>query len=117
MKYQLSAKPSNRVFTRIHEPLLPDTHTSAPALKGIFLGTGPGVKSSYEIENEVNIWDVAPTILHILGLPIPQDMDGKVLNEIFDSSSPIVNEKIRYVKVNVAKVKLKQRLRTIKNSP
>ena len=117
VKYQLSAKPSNRIFTRIHEPLLPGTHTSAPALKGIFLGMGPGVKSGHKIENEVNIWDIAPTILHILGLPIPQDMDGKVLNEIFDSNSPIVNEKIRYVKVDVAKIKLKQRLRTIKKSP
>ena len=27
--------------------------------------------------------DLAPTILYLLGVPIPSDMDGKVLNQIF----------------------------------
>jgi len=116
VEYQLSAKPSNRIFNRIQEPLLPGTHTSAPALKGIFLGIGPSVKSGNEIEDGVNIWDVTPTILHIFGLPIPRDMDGKVLKKIFDSSSPIVNEKIKYVKLDVVKVKLKERLKKIKDT-
>jgi hypothetical protein len=28
--------------------------------------------------------DIAPTILHLLGVPIPDDMDGRVLSEILD---------------------------------
>lgn len=31
-----------------------------------------------------NLMDLAPTILHLCGLPIPPDMDGRVLTELFD---------------------------------
>jgi arylsulfatase A-like enzyme len=30
--------------------------------------------------------DIAPTVLHALGLPIPDDMDGGVLTELFDDA-------------------------------
>jgi hypothetical protein len=32
----------------------------------------------------LTITDLAPTILYALGLPIPEDMDGKVITQIFD---------------------------------
>ncbi|AEA46577.1 alkaline phosphatase family protein [Archaeoglobus veneficus] len=55
---------------------------------GIFLVYGPGIKKGYKIEN-AKIYDIAPTILHILGLPIPNDMDGRVLMEIFEPNSEL----------------------------
>ncbi len=48
---------------------------------GILLMKGPKIKRSVELEN-ANIMDVAPTVLQILGMPIPTDMDGKVLVDI-----------------------------------
>lgn len=39
---------------------------------------GPEVKRGVPIEN-ANIMDVAPTILYLMGLPIPSDLDGQVL--------------------------------------
>jgi hypothetical protein len=36
--------------------------------------------------------DLAPTILHILGLPVPADMDGRVLQEIFSNTQPVKYE-------------------------
>lgn len=49
-------------------------------MNGIFLMKGQEVKKGHEIDS-ANIIDVAPTILYSLGLPVPDDMDGRVLTE------------------------------------
>ena len=48
---------------------------------GILLALGPGVTAG-EIDG-ANIVDLAPTALHAMGLPVPDDMDGRVLTELF----------------------------------
>ncbi|MCS7102910.1 MAG: alkaline phosphatase family protein [Candidatus Korarchaeum sp.] len=52
---------------------------------GIFLIRGPEIKSNYRVKN-AKIYDILPTILHILGIPIPRDIDGRILREVFESS-------------------------------
>jgi predicted AlkP superfamily phosphohydrolase/phosphomutase len=47
-------------------------------LHGIFIGNGPAFVNDAMIPN-ARIIDLAPTILHILNLPVPEDMDGRVL--------------------------------------
>jgi predicted AlkP superfamily phosphohydrolase/phosphomutase len=49
---------------------------------GIFLAIGDLINAG-EIVTDANIIDIAPTILYLLGVPIPRDMDGKVLTNIF----------------------------------
>lgn len=53
------------------------------ARRGMFLAVGPDIKKSGDI-GEVNIPDVSSTILDLFGLPIPEDMDGKPLEKIYD---------------------------------
>jgi predicted AlkP superfamily phosphohydrolase/phosphomutase len=53
---------------------------------GIFLAEGPGVKNGYNVDG-ANIVDVAPTILHLLGVPVPEDMDGRVLKDILEGEA------------------------------
>ena len=48
---------------------------------GIFIASGPQIKQKKNLE--CSIFDVAPTILHFLGLPVDKDMDGRIVNEIF----------------------------------
>jgi predicted AlkP superfamily phosphohydrolase/phosphomutase len=49
---------------------------------GILVARGPSLKSGAEIER-TQIIDIAPTLLHLLGLPVPEDLDGKVLGDLF----------------------------------
>ncbi len=51
---------------------------------GVFVAVGPGIYKGRKIEN-ATILDICPTILHIMGCPIPSDVDGHVLKEIFKS--------------------------------
>ncbi len=49
---------------------------------GIFVVHGPHIRAGQQIEG-ANIVDLAPTILHTFRLPVPRDMDGRVLVEIY----------------------------------
>lgn len=49
---------------------------------GIFLAHGPALQSGQIIPG-ARIIDLAPTILRLLDVPVPPDMDGRVLDEIF----------------------------------
>lgn len=55
-------------------------------LHGIFLAYGNNIRAGIHLE-EPSIMDLAPTILHSMNLPIPDDMDGKVLKEIFQEKT------------------------------
>ena len=50
--------------------------------EGIFAISGPGIPSETKIAGSA-IEDVMPTLLYALGLPIPDDLDGRVLREAF----------------------------------
>ena len=52
------------------------------ALDGVCIFRGEGIKVKHEIDG-AHIMDVAPTILHLMGQPVPNDMDGRVLERIF----------------------------------
>ncbi len=49
---------------------------------GILAISGPGIKKD-ELLHGPSVLDVAPTILTLYGLPVGEDMDGKVLSQAF----------------------------------
>jgi predicted AlkP superfamily phosphohydrolase/phosphomutase len=49
---------------------------------GMLIMNGPGVRQGSAVEGAV-IQDIAPTVLHTMGLPVPADMDGRVLDDAF----------------------------------
>jgi predicted AlkP superfamily phosphohydrolase/phosphomutase len=61
--------------------------------EGVFLAWGPDVTDSTSLEG-AEIIDLAPTILHMMGLCIPKDMDGKVLHEAFDPDSTVAKRAV-----------------------
>lgn len=66
-------------------------------MEGILIAGGKAIKKC----DVSNAWigDIAPTVLYLLGLPVPKDMDGKVLCEIIDEEF-LKNHPIRYVEIS-----------------
>ena len=57
----------------------PDRWAAENTPTGIFLAAGPDVKSRGDL-GEIDIRDIAPTILAAHGVDLPTDIDGEVLN-------------------------------------
>jgi len=81
-------------------------------LDGIFIAYGTDIKENYTITN-AKIVDVTPTILHIFGIPIPRDMDGRVLKEIFKGDSEFAKREIVYQEID-EKWRIRERIRKLK---
>ncbi len=62
--------------------------------EGIAMFKGPNIKRGYSLSSGVSAWDIAPTILQIMKVPVPSDMDGKVITEIFRRSSEVKIEQV-----------------------
>ncbi|SPE42120.1 Type I phosphodiesterase/nucleotide pyrophosphatase [Candidatus Sulfopaludibacter sp. SbA3] len=77
------------------DTLLPEyipAEAAGPAVEhrhfGIFCLSAPGVRQGEEIYG-ATLLDIAPTVLHLWGLPMGADMDGKVLLNAFHDAVPI----------------------------
>ena len=68
-------------------------------LNGLLMITGDEIKRDYKVI--ANIMDLMPTILHIFNLPIPNDVDGRVLKEIFQRESDLAKRDITYQEFHV----------------
>jgi predicted AlkP superfamily phosphohydrolase/phosphomutase len=61
-----------------------DSTTGTHSRDGIFVAWGRGIRSGATFVNQPNLRDVGPTALALLGCPITKDMDGSVLEEVFN---------------------------------
>jgi len=69
---------SSNVFDITYSP------TATHRIDGIFIGYGNGIKRESNLE-KVNITDMTPTILNLMGIEVEEDFDGRILSEIFKS--------------------------------
>jgi hypothetical protein len=90
------------LFLRILEGSSPpDAETATLVLDGsawidVTLGTGPDGEIALAgegiamapAEHPATLMDVVPTALHLLGLAVPRDSDGRVLLELLDADGP-----------------------------
>ncbi len=88
---RITVSPGGEDFWNYSTEGWPRTHR----MHGIFAACGAGIKGDFRIEG-TTIYDLAPTILHIYGIPIPRDIDGRVLKEIFEDSSTLATREVEY---------------------
>ena len=62
--------------------------------EGIFLAVGAGIAPGVHVQG-ASVFDLVPTILHTLDLPLPDDLDGRPLTEVFSDGRRHTHE-IRY---------------------
>ena len=73
---------SDHGFEAGHQPfrggVMSGTHKSEAALYGILIAGGGPFRAGVRVE-DASILDVAPTVLHLLGQPVPDGLEGRVL--------------------------------------
>lgn len=57
--------------------------TGSHRLEGILIGAGPDIRAGHSL-TEREIYDLTPTLLHLLHCPIPNYMDGQIITDIFN---------------------------------
>ncbi len=67
---------------REHKPSDESEWGGTHRLHGIVVARAPVFRSGAEVDHP-RLIDIAPTILHLLGVPVPEDMDGQVLETLF----------------------------------
>jgi predicted AlkP superfamily phosphohydrolase/phosphomutase len=68
-------------------------------MEGVFLGIGDAFVEGRRVD-PLSILDVAPTVLHLLGLPVPKAMDGKVADALLKEEYAAQNP-VRYADIEI----------------
>lgn len=71
----------------------PDNWIGENHRDGIFFATGPDIVEEIKL-GQVDIYDITPTILHWFGTPVPEQLDGRVLTEIFDEGTDAATREV-----------------------
>ena len=62
-----------------------DGWIAAHEMDGLFLASGPDFGRGEGVS--LDLYDVAPTLLHAMGYAVPEDVDGRVRRDLFDEAS------------------------------
>ena len=69
------------------------------ALEGVLFAQGPGIRAGHQVQN-ARLMDMAPTILYTLDEPIPEEMDGVALTDLFEPDA-LAQRPIRFTSEQV----------------
>lgn len=111
--YGMSTHLNRNVFDKLknHGAIISGSHR----LEGIIAASGPDIKKGATLASELHVWDVASTILHMHGIPIPSGMDGKVIKEMFAENSELMERSVTQ-EISSESLRIRERLRTLSRS-
>lgn len=113
----------HKVFERMSEKerknregaILEGTHLTSLGSDALFIASGEDFESGKEVTN-TRIYDIAPTILHMFDIPVPKDMDGRVLTAILREDSEAAQRQVRYQEADAEQERVKSRIQKLKES-
>ena len=71
-------------FDGAHGRQLPVGSFRMSGQHSVFIMAGAGVKKGLALQRSVNVVDVAPTLCHLLGWPMPRNVEGKAVYEALE---------------------------------
>ncbi len=110
----LVPKPGVKYSNKFSKSLKEDIEIGDHEIHGVFGVLGKNIKKDISFNEIPTVYDIVPTILHMFGLPIPKDIDGKVLKEIFKEDSESYQRKIIYPKNETEEGKIKNEINLLK---
>jgi predicted AlkP superfamily phosphohydrolase/phosphomutase len=81
-------------------------------MNGIFLACGPNVRKGHRIDT-VTLLDLAPTVLDVYQVPIPESIDGNVLTQIYEDRAKVELDPVEK-RTMEEKRRIRSRLRGLK---
>ncbi len=94
-----------------------DVYKADHEIHGIFYAWGEGILEDIPFKKLPTVYDIVPTVLFIMDLPIPNYIDGRVLKDIFDDGSIYSNRKMKYTDIRsnvINRIKFREVGRRIK---
>jgi predicted AlkP superfamily phosphohydrolase/phosphomutase len=86
--YRAMAQFHEEKSRRVREAIFDEPHAWDRGMhrrEGILVTWGERLEANADIEPKPHIWDVTPTLLGLLDVPIPSDMTGRVIVELIAS--------------------------------
>lgn len=80
-------------------------------INGMFFAYGEDIKTG--TIKSASILDIFPTVLHLLGVPLPPDIDGKVLKGAFKEDSYSFTKEVLYSEEDVKAIQEKNNIKNI----
>lgn len=100
---------SNEIVSKTHGQI-----GNGHSMDGIIFAYGPDINPGGNVVN-AEIIDISPTLLHILGIPSPEDMDGKLLKDIFIRGSETSVREYNTKQYGSVKAELKNKISALKD--
>ena len=110
-RYNVNSSLFSKSILSDRSPSSPGQHFAQP--NGILIASGPDIKPGDKTE-AARLIDIAPTVLHMMGLPVPQDMDGRVLKELFKEESDPAQRDIKYQQLDVERERVESKITNLK---
>jgi predicted AlkP superfamily phosphohydrolase/phosphomutase len=77
----------DRPFEAVPDQIL-DEYSGVHAMEGVFAAAGRGIRQGVDLGTR-SILDVAPTLLALLGRPVPADADGDVMEAALEDAAAV----------------------------